>query len=87
MSDKDFTPTEPILTDAPGSEDNGAQAPSSDNDTPPATATAKAPSPAAAPSAAAQGPEPRQHQGLAVDQSCNGDFSGRWCHRNVHAEG
>ena len=68
MSDKDFTPTEPILTDAPGSEDNGAQAPSSDNDTPPATATAKAPSPAAAPSAAAQGPEPRQHQGLAVDE-------------------
>ena len=68
MSDKDFTPTEPILVDDPGNQDGAAQAPSSDSDTALASATAKAPSPAAAPSAAAPAPESRPHQGLTVDE-------------------
>jgi hypothetical protein len=54
MSDKDFTPTEPILVDAPGSEDSTAPAPHSDSDM--------------APSAAAPAPESRPHMGLTVDE-------------------
>jgi hypothetical protein len=73
MSDKDFTPTEPILVDDPGSVDSTAQAPDSDSGSAPSTATAPSPAPApraAAPasSAAAPAPESRPHLGLAVDE-------------------
>ena len=72
MSDKDFTPTEPILVDAPGSEDSTAQAPRSVIDTAPATATVPSPAtasnPATANHAAASPPESRPHQGLTVDE-------------------
>jgi hypothetical protein len=61
MSDKEFTPTEPILVDAPGADHNTAPAASS------ASATL-APSPPPAPSAAATQPEPRPHLGMAVDE-------------------
>ena len=61
MSDKEFTPTEPILVDAPGADDNTAPAASS------ASATL-APSTPPAPSAAATQPEPRPHLGMAVDE-------------------
>lgn len=61
MSDKDFTPTEPILVDAPGTEDNSTPATDSANDAPP-------PSTAPAPSAAAPTPDPRPHLGMAVDE-------------------
>jgi methyl-accepting chemotaxis protein len=54
MSDKEFTPTEPILVDAPGADDN--------------TATANSASATPAPSAAASQPEPRPHLGMAVDE-------------------
>jgi hypothetical protein len=60
MSDKEFTPTEPILVDAPGADDNTATANS-------ATAT-PAPSTPPAQSAAAPQPEPRPHLGMAVDE-------------------
>ena len=70
MSDKDFTPTEPILVDDSSSQDSDAQATrsDSDSDTAPASATAKAPSPASAPGVAAQATESRPHLGLAVDE-------------------
>ena len=55
MSDKEFTPTEPILVDAPGADDNTATVTSSASATP-------------APSAAATQPEPRPHLGVAVDE-------------------
>lgn len=60
MSDKEFTPTEPILVDAPGADDNTATA-NSANATP-------APSTPPAQSAAAPQPEPRPHLGMAVDE-------------------
>jgi methyl-accepting chemotaxis protein len=60
MSDKDFTPTEPILVDAPGADDNSAPA---------NTASAiQAPSTPPAQNAAAPQPEPRPHLGMAVDE-------------------
>jgi hypothetical protein len=73
MSDKDFTPTEPILVDDPGSVDSTAQAPDSDSGSAPTTATAPSTAPAhraAAPasSAAAPATESRPHLGLAVDE-------------------
>lgn len=67
MSDKDFTPTEPILVDAPGTEDNNTPATDSANDAPPPS-TPPATSTAPAPSAAAPTPDPRPHLGMAVDE-------------------
>lgn len=66
MSDKDFTPTEPILVDAPGTEDNNTPATDSANDTPPSSTPAASTPPA--PSAAAPTPDPRPHLGMAVDE-------------------
>jgi methyl-accepting chemotaxis protein len=60
MSDKDFTPTEPILVDAPGDDDNTAPANS-------ASAT-PAPSTSPAQGAAVSQPEPRPHLGMAIDE-------------------
>ena len=75
MSDKDFTPTEPILVDDPGSVDSSALATVSDSGSAPTTGTAPSPAPApmaAAPAsseaAPASAPESRPHPGLAVDE-------------------
>jgi hypothetical protein len=70
MSDKDFTPTEPILVDAPGSEDSTTQASRNVSDTAQATATAPAtaPSSATTSSAAKPAPESHPHLGLPVDE-------------------
>lgn len=67
MSDKDFTPTEPILVDAPGADENTAQATSSANANP-AVSAPPAASPPQAPSAATPQAEPRPHLGMAVDE-------------------
>ena len=63
MSDKDFTPTEPILVDAPVADESAVQATGSGSasDTPP-------PSKTPSPMAAATKPEPRPHLGVAVDE-------------------
>jgi hypothetical protein len=59
MSDKEFTPAEPILVEAPGTDESSASVTDSAN------ARAKdTPSPAAAPAAS----EPRPHTGLPVDE-------------------
>lgn len=65
MSDKDFTPTEPVLVDAPGSEDGSAQV--LHTNTPPGLATATSAA-ASAHSASAPAPESPPHQGLTVDE-------------------
>jgi methyl-accepting chemotaxis protein len=62
MSDKDFTPTEPILVDDPVTDESPAQATSIASDTP---AVSGRP---AAPVAATPQPEPRPHLGMAVDE-------------------
>lgn len=61
MSDKEFTPTEPILVDAPGTDDSTTPTTGSASDTP-------APSMPPAPSAAASAPDTRPHLGMAVDE-------------------
>lgn len=65
MSDKDFTPTEPVLVDAPGSEDSSGQA--LHTNTPPGPATA-ASAAASVHSASAPALESPPHQGLTVDE-------------------
>jgi hypothetical protein len=60
MSDKDFTPTEPILVDAPGADESADQAASNASGTP-------APSTPPTPIAAAPQPEARPHLGMSVD--------------------
>jgi methyl-accepting chemotaxis protein len=61
MSDKDFTPTDPILVEATESEDSTAQAPHSASDTAPSVA-------APASSAASPAPESPPHLGFSVDE-------------------
>jgi hypothetical protein len=61
MSDKDFTPTDPILVEATESEDSTAQAPHSASDTAPSAA-------APASSAASPAPESPPHLGFSVDE-------------------
>ena len=63
MSDKDFTPTEPILVDDPVTDESPAQATSIASDTPAVTGRPAAPIAAAPPKA-----EPRPHLGMAVDE-------------------
>ena len=64
MSDKDFTPTEPILMDAPGSEDSTAQAPRDASDSG-AAQESSTPTPT---SAMAPDSKSRQQQDLTVDE-------------------
>ena len=64
MSDKDFTPTEPILMDAPGSEDSTAQAPRDASDSG-AAQESSTPTPT---SATAPDSKSRQQQDLTVDE-------------------
>lgn len=61
MSDKEFTPTEPVLVDAPGTDESAVQSASNASDTP-------APSTPPATSAAPPTPDPRLHLGVAVDE-------------------
>lgn len=61
MSDKDFTPTDPILVEATESEDSTAQATHSASDTAPSAA-------APASSAASPAPESPPHLGFSVDE-------------------
>jgi hypothetical protein len=70
MSDKDFTPAEPILVVASGSEDSTTQAPRNVSETSQDTTTATAPNPnpATASSTAKPAPESHPHQGLTVDE-------------------
>jgi hypothetical protein len=63
MSDKDFTPTEPILVDDPVTDESPAQATSIASDTPAVTGRPAGPIAAAPPKA-----EPRPHLGMAVDE-------------------
>jgi len=64
MSDKDFTPTEPILMDAPGSEDSTAQAPREASD----SGVAQESSTPTPTSATPPDSKSRQQQDLTVDE-------------------
>jgi methyl-accepting chemotaxis protein len=66
MSDKDFTPTEPILMDAPGSEDSTAQAPRDASDSG-AAQESSTPTPTPT-SATPPDSKSRQQQDLTVDE-------------------
>lgn len=66
MSDKEFTPTEPILVDAPSSEGNIAKDDSTAADTTAAAAPTTTAPPPTAPSMPT--PESRPHLGLSVDE-------------------
>ena len=67
MSDKEFTPTDPILVETTGNEDSTAQVPHSASDTAPSPTTAHS---AAAPARSAESPAPESqpHLGLTVDE-------------------